>query len=215
MLRIANTTTLIMLAFTLLPALAAKAQAGQPGGASGSPDTVSHRLIVVSLEDRKLALMDNGELRKVYTVAVGKPATPSPVGNFIIERRVANPTYSHNGQVVAPGAANPVGTRWMGLSAHGYGIHGTNAPKSIGKAASHGCIRMNQPDLEELFALVRAGDAVEIVGHRNEQNAQIFTAQPGDTMSIQTAQTTQPEPTVAGAVAGNSIESQSTMPSAQ
>ena len=75
---------------------------------------------------------------------MGKPSTPSPVGTFTIERRVMNPTYSHDGRVVPPGPNNPVGTRWMGLSIRGYGIHGTNVPSSIGKAASHGCIRMAQ-----------------------------------------------------------------------
>jgi lipoprotein-anchoring transpeptidase ErfK/SrfK len=54
----------------------------------------------------------------------------------------------------------------MGLSAKGYGIHGTNAPKSIGKAASHGCIRMRKADLEELFELVSVGVVVEICGER-------------------------------------------------
>jgi hypothetical protein len=54
----------------------------------------------------------------------------------------------------------------MGLSRRGYGIHGTNAPESIGHAASHGCIRMRTRDAEELFELVRAGDSVEIMrGH--------------------------------------------------
>jgi hypothetical protein len=96
------------------------------------------------------------------------------VGTFIIERRVANPTYHHNGNAVLPGPGNPVGTRWMGLSKHGYGIHGTNEPKSIGKAASHGCIRMGQADLEEFYALVAEGDTVELVGERNEQTAQLF-----------------------------------------
>ena len=51
------------------------------------------RVIVVSLEDHKLALVEDGQVKKVYTVAVGKPSTPSPVGTFTIERRVANPTY--------------------------------------------------------------------------------------------------------------------------
>ena len=107
-----------------------------------SAQNEAKRLIVVSLEDRKLALVEDGQVMRVYTVAVGKPSTPSPVGTFTIERRVANPTYRHNGKTVLPGPGNPVGTRWMGLSKHGYGIHGTNEPKSIGKAASHGCIRL-------------------------------------------------------------------------
>jgi len=134
----------------------------------------SQRVIVVSLEDRKLALIENGEVKKVYNVAVGKPSTPSPEGTFIIERRVANPTYQHDGKTVLPGPGNPVGTRWMGLNKYGYGIHGTNEPKSIGKAASHGCIRMAQPDLEELYALVSVGDTVRLVGQRNDETARLF-----------------------------------------
>jgi hypothetical protein len=136
------------------------------------------RQIVVSLEDRKLALMEDGQVKKIYSVAVGKESTPSPVGTFTIERRVANPVYRHNGRVVEPGPANPVGSRWMGLSTKGYGIHGTSDPKSIGKAASHGCIRMGKTDLEEFYALVAVGDEVQIVGARNEATARLFEAAP-------------------------------------
>ncbi len=124
--------------------------------------TAGDRVIVISIPDRKLVLLEDGAVKRVYPVAVGKPSTPSPAGRFTIARRVSNPTYSHNGRVVGPGPKNPVGSRWMGLSAKGYGIHGTNEPKSIGKAASHGCIRMGKADLEELYTLVDVGDAVEI-----------------------------------------------------
>ena len=130
--------------------------------------------VVVSLEDRRLALVEDGAVKKVYRVAVGRESSPSPTGTFAITRRVENPTYYHEGKVVPPGPGNPVGTRWMGLSRKGYGIHGTNDPRSIGKAASHGCIRMRQRDLEELYAEVRRGDTVEIVGERNEETAAIF-----------------------------------------
>lgn len=132
------------------------------------------RMIVVSLQDRKLALVEDGRAVQIYPVAVGKPSTPSPVGTFTIERRVVNPTYYHNGRVIPPGPHNPVGTRWMGLSIRGYGIHGTNAPGSIGKAASHGCIRMARPDLERLFALVAVGDKVELIGQRDAETAELF-----------------------------------------
>jgi lipoprotein-anchoring transpeptidase ErfK/SrfK len=135
------------------------------------------RTIVVSLEDRKLALVEDGQVKKVYTVAVGKPSTPSPVGTFAIQRRVKNPVYQHEGKVVQPGAGNPVGTRWMGLSVKGYGIHGTNEPKSIGKAASHGCIRMARKDLEEMYEMVHVGDTVELIGERNDETAQLFDDQ--------------------------------------
>jgi len=133
-----------------------------------------NRVIVVSLEDRKLALIEEGQVKKIYAVAVGRPSTPSPVGTFKIVRRVANPVYHHDGKTVLPGRGNPVGTRWMGLNLTGYGIHGTNEPRSIGKAASHGCIRMRKADLEEIYTLVAIGDTVELIGQRNEETAELF-----------------------------------------
>jgi lipoprotein-anchoring transpeptidase ErfK/SrfK len=149
----------------------ATAQQKEP---QGSQPAATHREIVVSLEDRKLALLEDGEVQKIYTVAVGKASTPSPEGSFTIQRRVANPVYQHEGKTILPGPGNPVGTRWMGLSKPGYGIHGTNEPRSIGKAASHGCIRMARTDLEELYTLVAVGDPVRIVGHRDEETAHLF-----------------------------------------
>jgi len=148
--------------------------------AQDATEQTPKRTIVVSLEDRELALVEDGQIRKIYSVAVGKPSTPSPEGTFTIERRVANPVYHHNGRTVEPGPTNPVGTRWMGLSKKGYGIHGTNEPNSIGKAASHGCIRMAKADLEEFYAQVSVGDEVEIIGTRNEQTARLFEAAPAD-----------------------------------
>ena len=141
-----------------------------------APDAPA-RQIIVSIPDRKLALLENGEVKQTFPVAVGKAGTPSPAGSFHIVSRVTNPTYYHEGKIVPPGAANPVGTRWMGLSERGYGIHGTNVPSSIGKAASHGCIRMARTDLEQLFAMVQVGDAVEIRAERDEQTAAIFSSE--------------------------------------
>ena len=151
------------------------------------------REIVVSLEDRKLALIEDGQVKKIYSVAVGKPSTPSPEGTFMIERRVANPIYRHNGRTIEPGPANPVGSRWMGLSTKGYGIHGTNEPNSIGKAASHGCIRMAKADLEEFYVLVAVGDKVQIVGTRNEEMARLFEAAPSE-VAKQAVQMAKAEP---------------------
>ncbi len=151
-----------------------KAQASGMSAASSTATTPSKREIVVSLEDRKLALIEDGAVKKIYPVAVGKASTPSPVGTFTIARRVMNPTYAHDGKFVPPGPRNPVGSRWMGLSIRGYGIHGTNEPNSIGKAASHGCIRMAKADLEELYPQVAVGDTVELIGRRDEETAAIF-----------------------------------------
>jgi L,D-transpeptidase catalytic domain len=164
--------------------------------AQTSAEMTTKRLIVVSLEDRKLALLEDGQVKKVYPVAVGKASTPSPVGTFTIERRVSNPTYSHSGKVVAPGPDNPVGTRWMGLSLHGYGIHGTNEPRSIGRAASHGCIRMAKGDLEELYPQVQVGDTVVLIGQRNAQTARLFgdPSKPVLEQPVLTARTEAPAP---------------------
>jgi hypothetical protein len=155
----------------LLPALLSMSLSAR-GQRQGSNE--AKRLLVVSLQDRRLALLENGQVKRVYVVAVGKKSTPSPTGTFTIVSRVNNPTYSHGGKVVVPGPRNPVGTRWMGLSLKGYGIHGTNAPKSIGKAASHGCVRMSKRDLEELFDLVRTGDEVKIISVPDARTGELF-----------------------------------------
>jgi lipoprotein-anchoring transpeptidase ErfK/SrfK len=137
-------------------------------------EAAPQHVLVISIPDRKLAVMEAGRVLKVYPVAVGAAVTPSPTGTLKIVNKVIGPTYYHRGKVVAPGKSNPLGDRWMGLSQKGYGIHGTNVPSSIGKAASHGCIRMGKHDVEELFELARVGDAVEIHAERDAQVAGIF-----------------------------------------
>ncbi len=132
------------------------------------------RRLIVNIAARKIVLVEDGKVLKMYPVAVGKHSTPSPSGAFHIASHVVNPTYSHDGKVVRPGPANPVGTRWMGLGYKGYGIHGTNHPESIGHAASHGCIRMRNHDVEELFELVRVGDEVELVTQPTAEQASLF-----------------------------------------
>jgi lipoprotein-anchoring transpeptidase ErfK/SrfK len=124
----------------------------------------SKRRIVINIADRELALLEDDAVLKVYPVAVGAEATPSPAGTFKIVTRITNPTwYAPHHKVVPPGKSNPLGTRWMGLSYKGYGIHGTNDQSSIGHNVSHGCIRMRKADVEELFQLVNIGDEVEMV----------------------------------------------------
>ena len=75
---------------------------------------------------------------------------------------------------IGPGAGNPLGTRWIGLNEKGYGIHGTDRPGSIGSAASHGCIRLRNEDVEQLFERVRAGDVVELHAERSDAVVQLF-----------------------------------------
>jgi len=132
------------------------------------------RRIVVSIPDRKLAVLESGKVVKVFPTAVGKPSTPSPAGSYQIVQRLMDPTWYYEGKVVGPGKANPLGTRWMGLSVSGYGIHGTNAPSSIGHNVSHGCIRMKNSDVEELFAMMAIGDGVELLAERTPESDEIF-----------------------------------------
>src|SRR4029077_5197277 len=157
--------------------------------------------IVVSFPDHKLALVENGCVVKVYRVAVGAPESPSPTGRFTIAQRLTNPTYYAPGTVIPPGPANPLGPRWIGLNLAGYGIHGTNQPSSIGRDESHGCIRMHNRHGEELFALVRAGDVVELHGERDAEVAKWFG--PADApVSAAAAQAAETEPPAgAGVVA--------------
>jgi len=132
------------------------------------------RRIVISIPDRKLALVENGRVVKVYATAVGAAESPTPAGEFQIINSIPKPTWYTRNKVVGPGKENPLGTRWLGLSRKGYGIHGTNVPSSIGKAASHGCIRMRNQDVEDLFTRVEVGDTVEMHDTRNERVSEIF-----------------------------------------
>ena len=132
------------------------------------------RRVVVSIPDRKLAVIDNDTVIRIFPVAVGADLSPSPTGEFQVVNRLDNPTYYHPGTVIPPGAGNPIGTRWIGLNKKGYGIHGTNVPQSIGKASSHGCIRLRNSDVEQLFPLMEVGDTVEIHGERDAEIASLF-----------------------------------------
>jgi lipoprotein-anchoring transpeptidase ErfK/SrfK len=139
------------------------------------PEVTAQSLGPVILIDRsknRLSLFhgDNA-LWRVFPVATGQAIYPTPAGRFNIVVKQVNPwwyppTYDSWAQglsPVPPGPNNPLGTRWMGLSAPGVGIHGTDAPSSIGWNASHGCIRMQVPDAEWLFVHVKIGTTVFIV----------------------------------------------------
>ncbi|PYX50930.1 MAG: L,D-transpeptidase [Acidobacteria bacterium] len=159
----------ILAALVLTLAIPAFAQA--PNAAA--PER-HQRVVLVSIPDRKLAVIEDGNVLAKFPVAVGAAATPSPMGDFEVVSRVSNPTYYRPGTVIASGKGNPLGTRWVGLSQKGYGIHGTNAPRSVGHAASHGCIRLHNRDMELLFSMLRTGDVVQIRGEGDEQVATVF-----------------------------------------
>ncbi|HXT73419.1 MAG TPA: L,D-transpeptidase [Candidatus Angelobacter sp.] len=134
----------------------------------------TERRIVVSIPDRTLAVVENGRVVLKFRVSVGAPESPSPAGEFRVINRVTDPVYYHPGDVIPAGPDNPVGPRWIGLNIKGYGIHGTNEPRLIGRDVSHGCIRLRNRDVKELFARVRVGDVVELHATRDAETAELF-----------------------------------------
>jgi lipoprotein-anchoring transpeptidase ErfK/SrfK len=183
----AKRTSLILFSlFTLVFASSTVAQTATPAASDRAKRTV-----LVSVPDRKLAVIENGNVIARFSVAVGAAASPSPTGEFQIVTRVANPTYYHAGKAIPTGKDNPLGTRWLGLSQKSYGIHGTNAPSSVGHAKSHGCIRLRNRDAERLFAMLQIGDVVQIRGERDEQISQTFGDGADDTTVAEAQASTQ------------------------
>ena len=121
-------------------------------------------------ESKRLRLFENGRLVKTFGVATGQSSFPTPIGNFEITTLQRNPwwypppsDWAKDADPVPPGPGNPLGTRWMGISAPYVGIHGTPDAASIGYSASHGCVRMRIPEAEWLFQQVEVGTPVYIV----------------------------------------------------
>ncbi len=117
-----------------------------------------------------LRFWKNLKLAKTYTVAVGQVGLETPEGTYAIQDKQENPTWnvpesdwagSLAGQSIPPGPSNPLKARWMGIY-EGAGIHGTEETSSLGTAASHGCVRMAVPDVEELYDLVEVGTPIYI-----------------------------------------------------
>ena len=127
-------------------------------------------VIVIERSSNQLVVWDGKRRWGTFGVATGQAIYPTPLGKFSIVTKQMNPwwyppdsPWAAGLSPVPPGPGNPLGTRWMGLSAPGVGIHGTPDAASIGYSASHGCIRMRIPDAETVFAHVSVGTPVFIV----------------------------------------------------
>ncbi len=125
--------------------------------------------IIVDLGDLYLYLYRGDKLYRSYRIAVGQPAYPTPTGSFAVVNKQVNPTWvppdsdwAKGAEPIPPGPNNPLGTRWIGISYPSVGIHGTPDDASIGSYASHGCIRMHIPDVEDLYERVVIGMPVII-----------------------------------------------------
>jgi lipoprotein-anchoring transpeptidase ErfK/SrfK len=127
-------------------------------------------VIVIHRGSNRLHLYRGAKPWRTFGVATGQAVYPTPVGRFQIVVKWKNPwwyppnsAWAEGLDPVPPGPGNPLGTRWMGLSAPGIGIHGTPDSASIGYSASHGCIRMLVPQAEWLFDHVDVGTPVFVV----------------------------------------------------
>jgi lipoprotein-anchoring transpeptidase ErfK/SrfK len=126
-------------------------------------------VIVIRRGANELRYYQGSRLMRKFGVATGQSVYPTPTGTFDIVDKQLNPwwlppdsPWAKGKEPIPPGPGNPLGTRWMGLSAPGVGIHGTPDDASIGYSASHGCIRMHIPDAEWLFHHVKVGTPVVI-----------------------------------------------------
>jgi L,D-transpeptidase ErfK/SrfK len=131
----------------------------------------SEPVIVIHRGANRLYFYKGTRLVRIFPVATGQAIYPTPLGRFQIVVKEKNPwwypptqdAWARGLKPVPPGPGNPLGTRWMGLSAPGVGIHGTSEPWSIGHSESHGCIRMQIPSAEWLYNRVRVGTPVFII----------------------------------------------------
>jgi lipoprotein-anchoring transpeptidase ErfK/SrfK len=130
--------------------------------------------IKIDSKTNMLGVFEGDKLVAAYPVTVGSAHTASPIGEWKVSRITKMPTFrwdremlqhgrrSGNFHLLPPGPRNPVGVVWIALNKKGIGIHGTNTPDSIGRAASHGCIRLANWDVVRLATKIKPGDNVSI-----------------------------------------------------
>lgn len=132
-----------------------------------------HEGIVINVPEMRLYFfLKSIRMVRTYPVGIGVLDGKTPFGTFSVAGKVENPTWhippsirpQYDGRtIVPPGPENPLGTHWISLSRHGYGIHGTDFPWGVGRLVSHGCIRLYPEDIRNLYPLVRIGMPVEII----------------------------------------------------
>ncbi|MBW4516295.1 MAG: L,D-transpeptidase [Timaviella obliquedivisa GSE-PSE-MK23-08B] len=126
---------------------------------------VSETRLVLKISERMVYVYQGNSLKVSYPVAVGKKGWETPTGQFKVTSMLENPGWTNpfTGEVVSAGADNPLGERWIQFWTDGQnaiGFHGTPSRESVGRAASHGCVRMYNEDVRELYALVLLGTPV-------------------------------------------------------
>jgi lipoprotein-anchoring transpeptidase ErfK/SrfK len=123
--------------------------------------------LLLKLGERRVYVYRGQKLLNKYPVAVGKKKWETPQGDWKVELMLKNPGWTNfkTGEQLAPGPDNPLGERWIGFWNDGkdeIGFHGTTNLSSIGKAASHGCVRMSNRNVKEMYRLVKVGTVVRV-----------------------------------------------------
>ncbi|NEQ48814.1 MAG: L,D-transpeptidase [Leptolyngbya sp. SIO3F4] len=130
--------------------------------------TISDVHVVVQLNARKVDVYHHDEIIKQYLIAIGQSEWETPVGSFNVIYKQKYPAWQHpiTGKVIPAGKKNnPLGSRWIGFSSSNdgeIGFHGTNEENLIGEAISHGCIRMLNEDIEDLYTYIDVGTTVTV-----------------------------------------------------
>jgi len=151
-----------------LPAWAKPWQSDRPPEATPAPPPVPQRntRLLVDLSDRRVTVYRDGKVRDRYPIAIGQAGWETPSGTFHVTETFENPVWQHpiTGENVT-GPDNPLGSRWIGFWSDGHnqiGFHGTNEEALIGQAVSHGCVRMRNQDIEQMFREVEPGTPVVV-----------------------------------------------------
>ena len=168
--RVSAARGLVALLLAFVAGCGVAAPRPEPKSASKEP------YLLLRLNERRLYVMYNGVKQppQGYPVAIGRPQFPTPTGRFQVNELVKNPDFlafdfnnpkgGDRGRV-PPGPHNPLGLRWIGFaSAHGWqvGFHGTANTSALGQAVSHGCVRMSNPDVVDLYNRVKLGTEVVV-----------------------------------------------------
>lgn len=140
------------------------------------PERIENGLII-NIPDRTLYRFENGRLKDYYFIAPGRPDWQTPLGEFVVKAKTKEPTWHVPPSIqremeaegkdvlleVPPGPDNPLGEYWLQLSLQGIGLHGTNAPQSIYRFRSHGCLRLRPEVAKLLFDEVKVGTPGKIL----------------------------------------------------
>lgn len=132
------------------------------------PNPLAQVRLVIKLGERRVYIYDRNQVKTSFPVAIGRDGWETPTGTHQIIQMQHDPIWQHpfTGQLVPPGSDNPLGARWIGFWTDGtnyIGFHGTPNEDSVGRPASHGCVRMYNQDVIKLFDMVRIGTPVEVV----------------------------------------------------